>query len=186
MKPRVREISAVAKLKNFIRQHKMTIKFGVIFVLCLATFSFVLQQEMVQSNFTFPHLNHVAWICGNLMNALGTQCDVHESSILSSRFSVQVVKGCESIYPTVMLWAAIIAFPTRWKWKFAGIIGGAVVLFLLNIIRVVTMFYIGMYLSTIFDMVHIYAWQALFILITLSIFLLWAAYVSKKETTINI
>jgi len=186
MKLRSEDTSRLGKLMLWGQRNKMIIKFCIIFVICLGGFSYILQLETIQTNFTFPHLNHVAWICGKTLNTLGTQCDVYESSISSARFSVQVVKGCESIYPTAMLWSALLAYPALLRWKVIGIVCGAAILFILNIIRVITMFYIGIYFPSLFDMVHIYAWQALFILLTLAVFLFWAAKVSKKETTVGL
>ena len=151
------------------------------FVIALASFSFILERDSVQQAFVSPHLTHVASLCGKVLNGIGTSCDVYGSSIMSTSFSVQVIKGCESIYATAMLWAALLAFPATWSWKVVGILGGGVVLFLVNIARVITMFYIGMYVPSLFDMVHIYAWQALFILFTLAVFLLWAAKASKAR-----
>ena len=186
MKVHSEDTSRLGKLMLWGQRNKMIIKFCIIFVICLSGFSFILQQESVQLQFTYPHLNHVAWICGKILNALGTQCDVYESSITSAQFSIRVVKGCESIYPTAMLWSALLAYPAMWRWKVIGIVCGAAILFILNIIRVITMFYIGIYFPSLFDMVHIYAWQALFILLTLAVFLFWAAKVSKKETTVGL
>ena len=177
----------ISRIRRWIIERKKILKFLLVFIVSLSMFSFILELESVQLSFINPHLNHVAWTCGKVLKSLGTDCDVYESSISSAQFSVQVVKGCESIYPTVMLWAALLAYPqqgsrkTRWRWKIVGIIGGAVILFIMNIIRVVTMFYIGMYFPSLFDLVHIYAWQALFILLTLGVFLFWAAKAQKIE-----
>ncbi len=120
------------------------------------------------------------------MKLVGTECEVYGSSISSGRFSVQVIKGCESIYATAMLWAAMLAFPATWKQRIVGMISGAVILFLINIVRVITMFYIGTYFPSLFDMVHIYAWQALFILITLAVWLVWAAKVAPRKAKVDL
>ncbi len=125
-------------------------------------------------------------MCGNILTFFGTQCNVFESSISSARFSVEVVRGCESIYPTVMLWSAILAYPSSWRWKIIGLFGGAVILYILNIVRVITMFYIGVYFPFLFEMVHIYAWQALFILLILAVFLFWAAKAAGAKSTVNL
>ena len=44
----------------------------------------------------------------------------------------------------------------------------------LNLIRIVTLFLIGVYFRKFFHMMHIDVWQALFILLTISLWFLWA------------
>jgi len=180
-KPRADGSSRFRKFRHGESNRKPIYKFLGIFTISLCGFSFILQQDAVQTAFVSPHLNQVAWVCGKVLRTLGTQCEVYESSIVAARFSVQVIKGCESIYPTAMLWAALLAYPAAFGWKISGLIGGALILFLLNIFRVITMFYIGVYLPSLFDIIHIYAWQALFILVTLAVFLFWAVKAAKPH-----
>ena len=168
----------------WLSENKGIIRFCVLFGVILGAFTFLLDTDFLQQNFMSPHLKQVALCAGSIIQFFGTSCTVSETTIFSSRFSVNVVQGCDSIYPTAMLWAALLAYPSTWKSKLIGIAGGAAVLFIVNIIRIVTMFYIGIYVPSLFDMVHVYAWQALFILLTLAVWLIWAAKISR--TPVNI
>jgi len=179
MSNRLEKTGLLHRLKSWSERQEGIPGFLLMFIVILSAFSLILEQESIQRAFVSPHLNQVASLCGSVLNKLGIPCEVSQSSITSARCSVQVIPGCESIYPTAMLWAAILAYPATWRWRIVGLVGGAVVLFFINIVRVVTMFYIGTYSPSIFDFVHIYAWQAIFILITLAVFLLWAAKASR-------
>ncbi|MBI1804250.1 MAG: exosortase H [Ignavibacteriae bacterium] len=176
---------AKGRLRISLRENREILKFCFLFALILGVFTILLQINAAQTNFVEPHLHQIASACGKVLSALGTQCDVAGSSITSSRFSVNIVRGCDSLYPTAMLWAALLAYPATWKSKTIGVIGGAIVLFLMNIVRVVTMFYIGVYFPSLFDMFHIYAWQALFILLTLAVWLFWAAKFAGAKASIR-
>jgi len=165
-------------------ENKEILRFCILFSVFLGGFTVLLDMDFLQLYVVAPHLRQVAFCSGTTIQLLGTSCTISETSILSSRFSVNVVQGCDSIYPTAMLWAALLAYPSTWRSKMIGIIGGASILFAVNIIRIVTMFYIGMYIPSLFDMVHIYAWQALFILLTLAVWLLWAAKFSKTPISV--
>ncbi|MBI1805521.1 MAG: exosortase H [Ignavibacteria bacterium] len=181
MRKQSRDSSTIHRFKDWFGIRREVLQFIVIFTLALGGFSFILERDSVQQSFVSPHLAHVASLCGKVLNLAGTSCDANGPLISSTRFSVQIVKGCESLYPTAMLWAAMIAYPSSWRWKLMGIVGGAIILFILNVVRVISMFYIGIFFPSLFDMVHIYAWQALFILLTLGIWLLWAAKASKTN-----
>ena len=172
--------------RAWLQDNREIAKFCLIFGVTLAVFTIVLQSNFVQEHFVIPHLGQVAALCGAILKTLGTPCDVSESTINSTRFSVSVVRGCESIYPTAMLWAALLAYSATWKSKLIGLIGGAIVLFLLNIVRILTMFYVGSYFPSLFEIVHVYAWQALFILLTLAVWLFWAAKISRTKTPVSL
>ena len=166
-------------IMSWFSENRGIVRFCLLFGVILGVFTIFLDTDFLQEHIVTPHLKQVAYLSGTVIRFFGTASIISETVITSSRFSVNVVQGCDSIYPTAMLWAAFLAYPSTWKSKLIGIIGGAIVLFIVNIIRIVTMFYIGMYFPSLFDMVHVYAWQALFILLTLAVWLLWAVKISK-------
>lgn len=169
-----------------LQENREIVRFCLNFGVTLAVLTIVLQINFVQEHVVNPHLGQVAALSGAILKTLGTPCDVSASTINSARFSVSVVRGCDSIYPTAMLWAALFAYSATWKSRLIGLFGGAIVLFLLNIVRILTMFYVGSYYPSLFDIVHVYAWQALFILLTLAVWLFWAAKISRSKTPVSL
>lgn len=163
------------------REQKPVLYFCIYFCLTLVTISILLRLDFFQRHLITPHLRQIASICGAIVKSLGTLCTVSGTSVLSDKFSIDIVRGCDSIYPTALFWSALLAYPSTWKAKLAGMIGGAIILFIINILRVISMFYIGRTYPSLFEMVHIYAWQALFILFTLSLWLFWAVKVSREK-----
>ncbi len=155
------------------------LRFGFLFLLVAGILGWIVQTAAVQSHLVEPHLRQIAGLCGNLVRLFGTPCEVNGTSVLTGSFSIDVVQGCDSLYPTIILWSAIVAFPAPWSRKIAGGIVGAVALFALNIGRVVSMLYLGRAFPSLFDIIHLYAWQALFILMTLALWLAWASWSSR-------
>ena len=58
-------------------------------------------------------------------------------------FAVSIEAGCNGVEATLVLCAAILAFPAPWRHKALGIAIGVVAVQLLNIVRVISLFYIG-------------------------------------------
>ena len=183
---RSEEVAIGRRTIRWLSARKVAIQFTLIFLFALGILTGVLENKSVQESFVNPHLTNVAIISSKILNVLGTKCRVLDTTIRSSSFNMRVVEGCESIYPTAMLWAAVLAFPTGWKAKVSGIVGGAVVLFFLNLLRIITMFYFGLLFPSLFEAIHVYAWQALFILVTLLLYLFWAARVSEPGKSIGV
>jgi exosortase H (IPTLxxWG-CTERM-specific) len=174
----------LSRITDWFVENKSIVRFCMFFGVFLGVCTLLLETDFSQQHFVTSHLKHIAFLAGTTIQYLGTTCTISGTSIMSPRFSVDVVQGCDSIYPTAMLWAALLAYPSTWKSKLIGMVGGAIVLFVINIIRIVTMFYIGVFVPSLFDMVHVYAWQALFILLTLAVWLFWAAKISRTPTNV--
>lgn len=89
-----------------------------------------------------------------------------------SRFFVST--ECTSLGATAFLWGAILAFPSSWRDKSLGVLVGAVVLFAVNALRVVTLVYVAAYSPIWLDVVHLLVWQSIMVLLALALFLVWA------------
>ena len=98
-----------------------------------------------------------------------------------SGFAVSVEAGCNGVEAGIVLGAAIVAFPATWKEKLLGIAVGMITVQALNLVRIVTLFYIGQWDKTVFEWAHLYIWQALIMLDVLIVFLLWLRWVSTRQ-----
>ena len=91
----------------------------------------------------------------------------------SSDFAVSIEAGCNGVEATIVLIAAMLAFPAPWKHKLVGLIAGIVAVQGLNIIRVISLFYLGQWNRDVFEWAHLYVWQALIMLDVMVVWLLW-------------
>ena len=96
-----------------------------------------------------------------------------------SGFAVEMRDGCNGVNVTILLWSAVLAFPAPWTMKALGLAAGTVILQALNIVRFVSLFYIGQYSLTWFDFAHGYLWESLLVLDTMVVFWLWVNRVSR-------
>jgi exosortase H (IPTLxxWG-CTERM-specific) len=88
-------------------------------------------------------------------------------------FAVSIEAGCNGVEATIVLIAAILAFPASWKRKLIGLAAGIVAVQGLNIARVISLFYLGQWNFNAFEWAHLYVWQALIMLDVLIVWLLW-------------
>lgn len=96
-------------------------------------------------------------------------------------FAIEMRDGCNGVNVTVLLWAAILAFPASWKLKSYGLAVGTLAIQLLNVARFISLFYIGQYSMTWFEFAHAYLWETLLILDTIVVFWLWVGRVSRAR-----
>jgi exosortase H (IPTLxxWG-CTERM-specific) len=102
-----------------------------------------------------------------------------------SGFAVEMRDGCNAVNVTFLLWAAVLAFPAPWRMKPLGLLAGALIIQALNILRFISLFYIGQYSATWFDFAHGYLWESLLVLDTTVVFWLWVARVSSATNAPN-
>ena len=88
-------------------------------------------------------------------------------------FAVSIEAGCNGVEATLVLFAAMLAFPAPWKHKVVGLIIGILAVQLLNILRVISLFYLGQWNYDVFEWAHLYVWQALIMLDVLVVWLIW-------------
>jgi exosortase/archaeosortase family protein len=118
---------------------------------------------------------------GALLNALGNATVVRDADILSSGFGISVVTACTGLFVTGLFLAAVAAFPASWRAKLVGAGIGLVALFAVNVVRLASLYYVGVYWRSALEPIHQLVWQSLVIAFAVSLWLLWAGRVSKRS-----
>lgn len=96
-------------------------------------------------------------------------------------FSVTILAGCNGLEAMIVLFAGIVAYPAPWKHRIAGIAIGTLAIQALNLVRIVSLFYIGQWSQAVFDWAHLYGWQVLIMLDVLVVWLLWLRTIPRKH-----
>ena len=101
-------------------------------------------------------------------------------------FGVSIEPGCNGVEATIVLVAAMLAFPSSWKMKAWGIGLGFIAVQFVNLLRVVSLFFLGQWNFEVFEFAHLYMWQALIMLDVLVVWLLWMRVVARRDRTANV
>lgn len=88
-------------------------------------------------------------------------------------FGVSIEAGCNGIEACIVLFSAVLAFPSSWRHKLIGLALGFAAVQGLNVLRVISLFYLGQWNAQVFSFAHEYLWQALIMLDVLIVWLLW-------------
>ena len=112
------------------------------------------------------------------MNVFGQQTTTNNEFINSSQYSISIARGCDAIEAMALFLSTTLAFPMNWKRKLLGIASGIGILFVLNLIRIVTLFFAGTYKPDIFEVLHVQIWPVIIILIAT---LLWIVIIRKSK-----
>lgn len=94
-------------------------------------------------------------------------------------FAVSIEAGCNGVEATIVLIAAVLAFPATWRQRLAAITLGFLAVQAMNILRIISLFYLGDWDLDIFSWVHLYLWPTLIMLDVLVVFILYLRYLSQ-------
>jgi len=96
---------------------------------------------------------------------------------------IQIVPDCTPLFPTLLLLGGILAFPAGWRFKLAGVALGIVVLWLYNLLRIYVLMAVLRYAPAQFDLVHVYLWQSVTLLVVLGCFVAWTSFALRPRAT---
>ena len=99
---------------------------------------------------------------------------VNGTLISGSCFSVNIENGCNGVEATMFLIAAILAFPAPARLRAIGVAAGAVLIQVLNLIRVLTLYLAGCYRREWFETMHLAVWQTIIFAAVTLYFIAWS------------
>ena len=125
-----------------------------------------------------------AKISAALLNIFGDNVTVAGKSISSSDFSMDIQLGCDGIQASAFFVFAVLASPiqTLLRGRIIPIIAGTAILLTMNLVRIVTLYWTGVYFPSAFEMMHVEVWQLAFILLPLLFWLMWVRYEVQAQT----
>jgi exosortase H (IPTLxxWG-CTERM-specific) len=158
-------------------------KFFGYFVVIQFTLFAIEQSNLVHTNIIIPFTEIIAHTSGWILQLFDDQVSSQGIILqqIDTGFSVSIQSGCNGVEAILVLIAAMLAFPSPWKLKLYGIIGGFFAVEILNIIRIISLFYLGQWNMDLFEWAHLYIWQALIMLDVLFIFLVWLRFLPSIQ-----
>lgn len=116
-------------------------------LLCGIELSQSMQQHLVLSSTSLLAQGCAAFVTQYAANAaaIGKVLWNH-----SPGFDVSIEPGCNGVERCIILFAAMVAFPSAWKHRASGLGLGFIAVELLNMVRVISFFYLGQWNATVF------------------------------------
>ena len=158
------------------------LRFSIIFVILLVGLFTVEVLQPVQQHVILPFTSGLAWISVNIIQLFDSGVASAGKVIrdLESGFAVSIEPGCNGVEALIILFAAIFAFPAPFKNKLVGFAIGFVAIQALNLVRIISLFYLGNWNLDFFGWIHLYLWPTLIMLDVLIVFLVYLRYLSRQ------
>src|SRR5208282_2285930 len=153
------------------------VRFFLVFVTLQALLFGLELTPWVRHWFVVPWTDTLAAISADLVKLFDPNVIAAGNVLRSARngFAIAIEAGCNGVEASIVLVAAMLAFPAPWQRKLLGLAVGILAVQGLNLIRVISLFYLGQWNLSVFEFAHQYVWQALIMLDVLIVWLLWVS-----------
>jgi len=159
-------------------------RFLILFLSILGISFTVIALRPVNDAFVVPYTTLIAKVAGTLLGWFGEDITINGCVLRSPRFAVTIYNGCNGLITSLIFISGVLAFPAKISAKAIGVIGGLLAIQAINMVRIISLFYIGIYLPKLFNSSHIFIWQSLVIIAGVTLWIVWAhwfAFPPKKN-----
>ncbi|MDD5646343.1 MAG: archaeosortase/exosortase family protein [Candidatus Bipolaricaulis sp.] len=122
-----------------------------------------------------------AVVTSAILGVLGRGTVVRGTSVVSEQFGISVVTACTGWFATGLYVLAVLVYPATWRARLVGCVAGSAALFAVNVVRLVSLYYVGVYWPGSLAVVHQVVWQSLVIAVVVAMWLLWAGQASSER-----
>lgn len=152
------------------------------FCLLMILFYVFWNSELFREHILINILSFNAFFSSGILNLLNQHTQIDGSNIYSPFYAISVSKGCDAIEAMALFLSTTLAFPMNWKTKIKGIIGGISLLFLINLARIVTLFFAGAYFPNTFEILHAQIWPVIIIILATGLWIFLIRFDSRKNS----
>lgn len=150
------------------------------FGLWIALFSLTLQIPAVDEWAVLPMTAGIAQVSNAGLHLLGYETIVQGTIIQEQGgFSVNILKGCNGVYVMAIFASAVLAFPVPWKLKLLGLGAGLPAVQIINLGRIISLYYVGAEHPDLFETFHMNVWQTIVILLSMMLWLGWTELANR-------
>jgi len=153
-----------------------TLRFITLFIFFLVLFYILYYFLMEALSFI---RDTTALVLGVVLSPFG-KVIVNGAKLSFSGLTLEMIDECTAIFSIIVYCSCILAYPTTLKSKAVGIIFGVPCLYAINILRLFILVLVGAFYPSMFEFVHVYLWQASFIIFVILIFLLWLRITEER------
>jgi len=158
-------------------------RFIATFVACLAILFTTELLQPVQDAVIIPFTTSLAHVSVWLMRLFDISVVAQGDEIVNALAGggIKIVAGCNGVEAVLILVSAVLAFPAPWKYKIAGVLLGFLAIQSLNLVRIISLYYLQRWNTVWFEWFHLYLWQALIILDALVFWLIWLRCLPRDD-----
>jgi len=164
-----------ARVLPFLSANRKALRFLVLFALIFGVSYFLFGiAPGVRNGVIKPYTELLARAVASVLRLFGeTGAGATGPIVHTERFSLNIAMGCDGVEAAALFLAGVLAFPTTWRAKLIGLAFGIPLIQLINLGRLVGLYYAGVWLPSVVEEVHVYVAQTIIILLSTALLVFW-------------
>jgi exosortase/archaeosortase family protein len=158
---------------------RIRLRFALVFAVvggCLLTlYSFPYAEHGVREDWFVSYLSVYARVAGFVLRFIDRSVHVVGVDIVG-RVSLTVAKNCDAMDVNILFASAIVAFPAPWSRRLLGIGAGLALLVAINILRIVSLYFVDVHWPAAFEFLHAEIWPFAIVALAVVGFLSWVRW----------
>jgi exosortase/archaeosortase family protein len=114
-----------------------------------------------------------------LINLFGGDAAREGTVLIGPQMSLDVRDACNGVVAMVLYVAAVVAHEARLVSKLIGLVLGLAAIWLVNLVRIVTLYAVAAVAPERLEFFHIYFWQTLIIIAVVVFWYIWASWTMR-------
>lgn len=140
----------------------------------LVAFYLLVAWRPVNDRVIVPFTAAIASTSAAILRAIGEPAAVTGTVIEGAGFGVNIENGCNGIETAILFVSAVLAFPAPRAARAIGAAAGFLAIQAVNLVRVVSLFWVGRHHPAVFQASHGVVWQSVVVLFGVVLFFVWA------------
>ena len=167
---------------TWLQTHGRDLRFLLIFAVLMGLYYLATTTATLKEDFFPGYLKATTQASGVVLHAFGyDELEVQGTVLNWHGIWVSVARGCDAVAPTALFVSAVIASPAPVLSKLCAVLGGTVILMLVNLARIITLFLTRLHWRKAFDVMHLDIWQAIFIFLAIMLWAGWASWTTQRR-----
>ena len=151
----------------------------------IAAFYLLYYSSFYEKYINPSFLEFQAWVSYNLLNIFESPLSLSGTIVSSPDFTYTIIRGCDGLEGLMIFVSAILVFPVAIKYKWRGLLLGVLSLFLINHIRIIILYYVGVTNYDYFEFAHHNVGFILYSLASIIILLIWVEWIRRKKALVG-
>ena len=178
-----RQVPGRRGAESWFATKRSILRFVLVLGVLMGLFNALFYAWLIKTAFFDAYLGLNAEACAVVLRWFGESAAATGTQLASPRYSLEIKHGCDAIQASAFFVFAMLAFPSAVPRlaRLRYVVVGTAMLLLLNLVRIITLYYTGVYYPAAFEVMHFDVWQTFFIFLALMLWLVWARRAAQAK-----
>lgn len=170
-----------ARWRDYIRRRPV-LRFVSLVIVTMGLFYALMATPLFGDKLFNAYLKLNARATAVILTTFGRPATASGVYVSTSEYSLEIRRGCDAVEPMALFVAGIIALQAPLRVKLIGLAAGLCTMVIMNMVRIVSLYYVGVYWNRAFETMHVNVWQPAFIVLTVGLWTAWALWATRPPS----